>query len=811
MEHLKPGDPSRVGNYRLIGRLGEGGMGQVFLGLSPGGRQVAVKVIHPGYASGKQFRERFAREIDAARRVGGFHTASVVDADPGADPPWMVTAFIHGPSLQQAVAEGGPFSLEQMCRLGAGLAEGLAAIHACGLVHRDLKPSNVILAQDGPRIIDFGIARAAEASPMTTAGMVVGTYSYMSPEQLQGGVAGPASDVFALGCTLAYAATARVTFGDDSIVTVVYRITTEPPDLTDVTEEHGFRQLLSECLAKNPADRPSLAAILGRLTEIGRAAEAHQAETAEPTATYRRSAEPLADTPAPETPKPAAHVAAEPVPPVAAASPHVAAAEPPPYPHAAAAEPPPYPYAAAAEPPPYPYAAAGPASGQAGYPSGGGVGLDSGRVGEPPSPGLLYEPTRTMRTGDQTGPGPASDQQHTGPDGPQGDDLPAWATSPAARPGSSGSGLRRTVLIIAAAAVVVVGAVVGVLLSSGSPEASHPMAVRSSAGAAGHPSAQPSVHSSPGVPSAPEVSVHDPDGKNVFGDVFSSDTVLATGDSTGSSYLWALPTGKPIATMKDPNSNGVNSIAFSQATDMYAVADANGNIYLWDASSNKLTATLSNGNRDDDRVAISPDGSMVAVGSNGGSTYLWNVAGGKPKPTPTSSLHDPGGKNVYGVAFSPNGDLLAAGDTDGSTYLWNAATGQLTATFKDPGSQGLYDVAFSPNGTLLAVSDVSSSTGDGVVYVWNVATGKLINALESFYNSEFADIAFSPDGRFLAAGDTIGNISFWNVATGKYLDTLSDPMGKAIIGIAFSPSGNALASTDTAGDAYVWSTTWLGS
>jgi len=173
MEHLKPGDPSRVGNYRLIGRLGEGGMGQVFLGLSPGGRQVAVKVIHPGYASGKQFRERFAREIEAARRVGGFHTASVVDADPGADPPWMVTAFIQGPSLQQAVAEGGPFSLERVCRLGAGLAEGLAAIHACGLVHRDLKPSNVILADDGPRIIDFGIARAAEASPMTTAGMVV--------------------------------------------------------------------------------------------------------------------------------------------------------------------------------------------------------------------------------------------------------------------------------------------------------------------------------------------------------------------------------------------------------------------------------------------------------------------------------------------------------------------------------------------------------------------------------------------------------------------------------------------------------------
>ena len=191
----------------------------------------------------------------------------MVDADPAADPPWMVTAFIPGPSLQQAVAEGGPFSLERVRQIGAGLAEGLAAIHACGLVHRDLKPSNVILADDGPRIIDFGIARAAEASPMTTAGMVVGTYSYMSPEQLRGEVAGPASDVFALGCTLAFAATARVTFGEDSIVTVMYRITTEPPDLTGVPEAAGFRSLISECLAKYPADRPGLAAIMERLAE----------------------------------------------------------------------------------------------------------------------------------------------------------------------------------------------------------------------------------------------------------------------------------------------------------------------------------------------------------------------------------------------------------------------------------------------------------------------------------------------------------------------------------------------------------------
>ena len=640
MEQLRPGDPSRVGNYRLIGRLGAGGMGQVFLGLSPGGRQVAVKVIHPEYASGKQFRERFAREIEAARRVGGYYTASVVDADPTADSPWMVTAFIPGPSLQQAVAEGGPFGLERVRQIGAGLAEGLAAIHACGLVHRDLKPSNVILADDGPRIIDFGIARAAEASPMTTAGMVVGTYSYMSPEQLRGEVAGPASDVFALGCTLAFAATARVTFGEDSIVTVMYRITTEPPDLMGVPEAAGFRSLISECLAKNPADRPGLAAIMGRLAEAASPAGAVPAELA-------------------ETVRPGA-------------------------------------------------------AGQRG-----GARADNDRAGEA-WPEMLYEPTRAVRTGDQTAPGSGRDAHldRTGDLITRKDQLPAGPNGPQDR------GRRRGLLIGAGAAVVVGGVVAGLLLSAGSPKPSHPMAAQSSAAAGGHSSARATVQASPGVPTQPQLALRDPGGKNVFGDVFSSETVLATGDGNGNSYLWNVATGKPLSTIHDPHSNGINGLAFNAASNSYAMADANGNIYLWSASG-KLIATLSNGSRDNDRVAISPDGSMVAVGSGGGSTYLWDVAAGQPNPASTSSLHDPGGKSVYGVAFSPNGSLLAAGDTDGRTYLWDVATGRLAATLTDPGSQGLYDVAFSPDGRLLAVSDVSGSTTDGVVYLWNVATGRL--------------------------------------------------------------------------------------
>ena len=247
-------------------------MGQVFLGRSPGGRPVAVKLIRPEHADSGQFRSRFAREVEAAKRVSGFHTALVVDADPDADPPWMVTAYIPGPSLRDAVTDHGPLTVDLARALGAGLAEGLSAIHVCGLAHRDLKPANVILASDGPRIIDFGLARtldAARASAMTEAGAVLGTYAYMSPEQVRGQPISPASDVFSLGCVLAFAATGHSPFDAGSIATIVHRITSEQPDLREVPEGHGLRGLISACLTKNSAGRPSLGDILAQLSGPG--------------------------------------------------------------------------------------------------------------------------------------------------------------------------------------------------------------------------------------------------------------------------------------------------------------------------------------------------------------------------------------------------------------------------------------------------------------------------------------------------------------------------------------------------------------
>ncbi|MEV4224657.1 DUF4328 domain-containing protein [Nonomuraea sp. NPDC049725] len=268
---LRDGDPIQIGPYRLRARLGGGGMGQVFLGRSPGGRLVAVKAVRPELADNAHFRRRFAAEVEAARKVGGFYTAQVVDAGADADPPWLATAYIPGPSLHQAVDEHGPLPLESVAVLGAGLAEGLAAVHASEVVHRDLKPANVILAEDGPRLIDFGIARALDATSQTQTAAVLGTAAFMSPEQATAQPVGPASDVFSLGCVLAYAATGRGPFGDGPVHAIVYRVVHGDPDLTGVPAP--LAGLVAACLAKDPAARPGLEQVLDRLSGLASAGD----------------------------------------------------------------------------------------------------------------------------------------------------------------------------------------------------------------------------------------------------------------------------------------------------------------------------------------------------------------------------------------------------------------------------------------------------------------------------------------------------------------------------------------------------------
>ncbi|WP_435867086.1 protein kinase domain-containing protein [Streptosporangium canum] len=242
-------------------------MGQVYLGRSPGGRPVAVKVVRPELAEDAGFRRRFAKEVEAAQRVGGFYTAQVVDADPDVDPPWLVTAFVPGLSLEQAVHEHGPLPDDALAVLGAGLAEGLAAIHDVGIVHRDLKPGNIILAADGPRVIDFGISRALDAAITSTT--VLGTPGYMSPEQARGFEVGPPSDVFALGSVLTFAATGYGPFGSGSANEIVYRVVHEEPDLVRLPSY--LTSIVSACLAKDPRRRPGLMEILDYFTVSSKA------------------------------------------------------------------------------------------------------------------------------------------------------------------------------------------------------------------------------------------------------------------------------------------------------------------------------------------------------------------------------------------------------------------------------------------------------------------------------------------------------------------------------------------------------------
>jgi len=259
---LRPDDPRAIGPYRLTGQLGCGGMGRVFLGLTADGLPVAVKIIRAELSADGEFRTRFRHEVAAARRASGVFTARMVDADLDGPVPWLATEYVAGPSLAEAVDCRGPLPVDKVLRLAAGLTEGLTAIHAAGVVHGDLKPSNILLAEDGPRLIDFGISWAAWASTMP--GWSFGSPRFMSPEHALGAAIGPPSDIFSLGAVLTFAATGQGPFGSGSNAALIYRVVNSPALLDPVPGE--LRGLVASCLAKQPGDRPTAGHVL---TEVG--------------------------------------------------------------------------------------------------------------------------------------------------------------------------------------------------------------------------------------------------------------------------------------------------------------------------------------------------------------------------------------------------------------------------------------------------------------------------------------------------------------------------------------------------------------
>jgi WD40 repeat protein len=683
MEGLQRGDPASVGSYRLLGRLGAGGMGQVFLGVSPSGRRVAVKLIHPVHAGTEHFRERFAREIEAARRVGGFHTAPVVDADPHAETPWMVTAYIDGPSLQQAVGRHGPLPPGQVRALGAGLAEGLAAIHAHGLVHRDLKPGNVIMAEDGPRIIDFGIARAIGATTLTSAGSMVGTFAYMSPEQVRADPVMPPSDVFSLGSVLAFAATGRPPFGSDTAATVMFRIVSQPPDLAGLADRE-LRSLIEACLAKSPADRPQVPVVLAALTGRGPV----------PALVVPRTA-PAADDRHPQTQA----------------------------------------YPSLRVPPGTNAGRDGPAGSDTAAPGAAQPGTVPSRtvppvpLGRARSAGRRHRRRRatlvaavaviavlaavvpillTGNPGTAAGHGPS-----TGPEltfhAPNYAELSGVAFSPDGGLLAAYDSQETFLWDIANGKLTALrDPVVGVNGMAFSPDGK----------LLAHADVNNAIYlwnlatgkltatlTSPSAGGEPEGVAFSPDGK-----------LLASAEASFQTDVWDIATGRLIHVLTD--ASGISGVAFSP--DGKLLASAGGPTFLWDVATGRRVATLYDpGGQGVNAVAFSPDGKLLAAA--GGSTFLWNVA----THAVVATLTAPGQRQYdTSVAFSPDGKLIAIVNGNGlgsqfgksQTYLWNVATGKLVGTVTDPTTDKVSGVAFSPDGKLLAVSDLY-----GDVYVWAVS------------------------------------------------------------------------------------------
>ena len=702
MDRLEAGDPSHIGPFRLLGRLGEGGMGRVFLGASPGGRKVAIKVVHPRHANDPAFRRRFTHEVAAARQVGGFHAALVVDADPDADPPWMATAFIPGPSLADAIAQQGPLDKARVRELGAALAEGLGAIHACGIIHRDLKPGNVILADDGPRIIDFGIAKSADASSLTASNAVLGTLRYMSPEQLNGQKLTEQSDIFALGAILTYAATGHNPFDGATMAAIIAQILNNPPNLDPLTGE--LRDIISACLAREPGDRPSAADLLVRFNNLLAPAsvllptEASHVRTNE---LQRAAARPssLVSTinAGPDAPRQAAPRATP----------------------TRGARPPGRPPRHRRYRPAVILAAAGavvavglavtlvvlfdkPAAT---------VSSATGSVAEtlfaPTSRVALsvaFGPNGTLATGDQSG--------HAYLWNTANSDLAATLTDPAS------------------------GGVFSVAFGPGGI-----LATGENDGRTDLWNTATRTHTTP---------LSDISALVVFSVAFGPDRTLAT-DQIHSTDIWNTATGTLITRLTDPGTGGVFAVAFGP-DGILAAGDDNGHAYLWNTTARKITATLTDpASAGVDSVAFGPNGAL-ATGDKNGHSYVWNTTTGKIVAT----LADPASTGVNAVAFGPDG-ILAAGDGNGRTYLWNTTTGKIVATLADPASTGVNAVAFGPDG-ILAAGD-----GNGRTYLWNTTTGKIVATLADPASTGVDSVAFGPRGTVLATGDDNGRTYLWNI------------------------------------------------
>ncbi|WP_083932808.1 serine/threonine-protein kinase [Nocardiopsis halophila] len=686
---LEKGDPRRVGPYRIQGRLGSGSTGRVYLGRSRGGRPVAVKVVAPELADDEDFRRHFAPAVAAARGVGGLSTAQVVDAGPEADPPWLATAYIPGPTLARAVAEHGPLGEDGVRVLGAGLAEGLGAVHTAGLVHGRLGPGEVILAEDGPRVTDFALARAVEAAhPSLTVDAALGRF--LAPEQVLGSGTGPAADVFALAGVLVFAATGRAPFGDGQGGDALRRVVEDAPDLTGVPG--ALTGLLGECFAKDPGARPALADVLFRLSGPG-APGGPGAHGWPPgvAAMIRGERAPAARRPGRRTVLLAAGAGA---------------------------------LAAAAVPAGLFLAGRREDGGDGG--TGGGEG-----GGEAPAEATLtLAATLDLDAGEAFGPIAFSGDGAVLAVGLD-DGVALWETE---------SRSERTRLPITGTLVQDVAFGPGGLLVGGyraEPDMDFgaggeglvmdvgEVAVWEVAAGGEEEIAAVATESEGGtqleVMTAVAVS---PDGATIAG-------ARSGGPAFGQTVLWDAASEELLETLVigedqeggDTATAGARSVAFSPDGTLLAVGygngDLGGGVVLFDTGSYSPVATLSlddTGAFGVTELAFSPDGSLLAGAFSG--IALWDVES-------RELVHTLGGAEAgfQTVAFSPDGAMVASGGyhrgSGGEAYLWDVSSGEYIASAV-AGRSGPADLAFSPDGRILAVTTDGSDL-ETVVQLWEVA------------------------------------------------------------------------------------------
>ncbi|ONH59360.1 serine/threonine protein kinase [Frankia sp. CcI49] len=776
---LGPDDPARLGRYVLVGRLGEGGMGTVYLGRDPSGRMVAVKVVRADLARLPEFRTRFQREADLARRVARFCTAEVLDVvDPPDGQPYLVTEYVDGLTLAQAVAVEGPLRSADLERVAVSVAAALTAIHGAGMVHRDLKPSNVLLSTLGPRVIDFGIARALDAQTMVSQEIQrIGTPAFMAPEQANGEPVTSAADIFAWGGLVTYAGTGSYPFGDGPTPVQLYRVVHREPLLDGL--DPALRPIVEQAMRKNPAERPTAQELFLRLVGMGPATHPDP----DVSAAIQTTNAPIAD-PAPPV-APVGQPGNLPLPDltsgiVAASAPRVVTGVP--------AQPAPEHDVATGPRPPAITGApdAGGHTGTGGTGGSGGIAGTGGAVGSRTGGGSL---TGTG-TGGRPSAGPAGtgDVVGAGAAGGTGGGAAAGAEAGASRVTRllAATTRRRIVLFaVPLLALLLIAALIPLAFTGGGRD---------------------------------ERQTRDSVARRVAAmaeSIRDSDTGRAARLSLAAFRISPVPEARAslrtsfspaTATVLTGHTESVLGLGVSPDGRTVATGGADNLVRLWDVTDRshpRELATLTAHSAWVLDAAFSPDGKLLATVSYDRTVRLWDIHDlDQPRQLAVLLGHD---GYVLDAAFSPNGRILATSGYDNTARLWDIrnpeSPHQLAVLNRH--TSWVNEVSFSPNGKLLA-----TASADRTARLWDISdpsSPRPLAAITAHTDYVWA-VAFSPDGKQLATGAYDGLVKLWDVTDPARPRATASIVAdeKWVFDLAYSPDGHTLATAGWDTTAHLW-------